>query len=247
MHTVRDEYFLTIGEIAEEYGRNGQDRLQALFNAFWRGCFEAFVRETESEEYPLMSRRTALKAWRDMDDHPGLEFATSPGEEIRVSDGSIVVDLFTRIVLPAEEVDWKRKELEITYGHLANLSVADISGAAEAGLKCQFLGAYELLAVLYDQGEPPPPFWLHWDSTRRPSRHEESKSFQHLSGSANWLSQELPNAAPTDVRQLDLLQEAKNRGLGEEQFNKLWRALAPDQLKEGGAGSVPSTADLPTF
>jgi hypothetical protein len=237
MHTVRDEYFLTIGEIAEEYGRNGHDRLQALFNALWRGSFKAFVRERESEEYPLMSRRTAIKLWRDMNDHPRLAFATSPREEIRESDGSIVVDPFIRIVLPAEEADWKCKELKIAYGQLANASVADINGEAEDGLKCQFLGAYELLAVLYDQGEPPPPFWMHWDANLRLSRRKESKSFQHLSGSANWLSQKLQNATATDVRRPGLLQEAKSRGLGEEQFNKLWRALAPDQFKKGGRRS----------
>ena len=53
MRTVRTEYFLTIGEIVEEYERNGSDVLPALFNAFWMARFEPYVREDRSA-YPRL-------------------------------------------------------------------------------------------------------------------------------------------------------------------------------------------------
>jgi hypothetical protein len=191
MRTVRTEYFLTIGEIAEEYERNGRVVRQALFNSFWRGSFEPCVREDRSA-YPLISRRTMLEAWRNLGDHPRLHFATSPEDEPKeLPDGSIIVDVSTRIVLPAQAADWKRKDLEAAYSQLANISISDISGEAQAGLKCQFLGAYELLAVCYGQGERPPPFWVHWDTTRRSSRVKTAESFQRQAAEANWLHQRL--------------------------------------------------------
>ena len=76
MRTVRTEYFLRIGEIAEEYKRNGRDVLPALFNAFWMGRFEPFAQEDRSA-YPLTSRRTLLEAWHDLGGHSGVHFATS--------------------------------------------------------------------------------------------------------------------------------------------------------------------------
>jgi len=234
MRTVRNEYFLTIGEIALEYERNGHDRLQALFNAFWRGTFEPYIREG-AQEYPLVRRRRMLENWHEIDDHPGLRFATSSeGQTEQLPDGTIDVELSTWIVLPAETADWKPKELQTAFDQLANVSISDISQVAETSLRCQFLGAYELLAACYELGVPPPPFWMHWDSTRRPSRKKASELFQRLSASANWLREELQNAAATDERRPDLLRKAKKCGLDEEQFNKLWAALAPAQLKEGG-------------
>ena len=90
MRTVREEYFLTIGEIAKEYKRNGRDVLQVLFNAFWMEHFEPFVREGHSQ-YPLASRRTMLEAWHADGDHDGLHFSTSPeGEPEKLPDGSIL-------------------------------------------------------------------------------------------------------------------------------------------------------------
>jgi hypothetical protein len=95
MRTVRNEYFLTIGEIALEYEHNGHDRLQALFNAFWQGAFEPYIREGE-QEYPLVSRRRMLENWHEIDDHPGLRFATSSeGPTEQLPDGTIDVELST--------------------------------------------------------------------------------------------------------------------------------------------------------
>src|SRR5262245_9302309 len=96
MRTVRDEYFLTIGQICEEYRRNGVDPeqvRQALLNAFWRGCFERFVRENGRSQFPLISRRSMLKAWVSIAEHPGLFFATlsEDGSEV-LQDGSYNVN-----------------------------------------------------------------------------------------------------------------------------------------------------------
>jgi hypothetical protein len=235
MRTVRKEYFLTIREIAEEYVRNGREVRQALFNAFWMGSFEPFVREGLTN-YPLMSRRAMLKAWHELGDHPGLHFATSPEEEAKEHpEGSIDVDLRTRIVLPAQAVDWKPRDFKAAYRQLANVSMSDISRYAKDGLMCQFLGAYELLAACYELGEPPPVFWEHWDTTRRPSQHKKSEFFQGQAESANWLHQRLLGAKASEVLQQDVRAEAQSdHGLGEEVFSKLWDAIAPDNLKKGG-------------
>ena len=157
------------------------------------------------------------------------------GSRKSFQNGSIIVDLRTWIVLPAQAADWKPNDLKIAYSQLANVSISEISPEAETGLKCQFVGAYELLAVCYEQGEPPPPFWLHWDTTRRSSRVKTAKFFLGRAETASWLHQRLLGAKPSDVRREDVLEEARSRfSLGEDQFNKLWRAFAPDQLKEGG-------------
>ena len=163
MRTVRTEYFLKIGEIAEEYKRNGRDVLPALFNAFWMGRFEPFAQEDRSA-YPLTSRRTLLEAWHDLGGHSGVHFATShEGAFEELPNGSVDVDVRHWIILPVQASEWTPNNLQTAYDQLASVSIADISDECIAGLKCQFLGAFELIAVCYELGEPAPPFWLSWD------------------------------------------------------------------------------------
>ena len=233
MRTVRTEYFLTIGEIAEEYKRNGSDVMPALFNAFWMGRFEPFVREDPA--YPLISRRTLLEAWRDLGDHPGVQFSTSlEGEFKELADGDVDVDLHQWIILPAQAAEWTSNDLLPAYDQLANVRISDISDQALTGLKCQFLGAYELLAVCYDLGEPPPAFWLHWDTTRKTSRPEKGRAFQAHARAALLLHQKLAGAQPLEVRREDVLEEAESHGLTEASFDKLWKVLAPYNLRKQG-------------
>jgi hypothetical protein len=102
MRTVRKEYFLTIGEIAEEYKRNGRDVLPALLNAFWMGRFEPFVREDRSP-YSLISRLALLEAWRDLGDHPSIHFSTSLEGEFEELPERVVVDVCTWIIYPLRQ------------------------------------------------------------------------------------------------------------------------------------------------
>jgi len=234
MRTVRTEYFLTIGEIAEEYRRNGRDVVPALFNAFWRGSFEPFVREDRSA-YPLISRRTLLEVWRDSGGHPGIHFATSlEGEFEELPDGSVVVDVRTWIILPAQAAEWTLNNLETAYHQLASASIPDISDEALDGLKCEYLGAFELIAVCYELGEPPPPFWLHWDPILRTSRKKDSNYLRKHAEGALWLHQRLAGAQPSEVCREDVLEEAKSKGLTEALFDKLWEVIAPDDLRDPG-------------
>jgi hypothetical protein len=244
MRTVREEHFLTIREIAEEYERNGHEVRAALLNAFWMGRFEPFVRLGPSK-YPLITRRSMLEAWHDLGDHPGLCFATSAEEASgKLPDDSFIVDTRTLIELPSQPADWKPNDLRVAYSQLATLSISDISGPAYAGLMCQFLGAYELLAVCYDQGEPPPPFWVHWDTTRRISERKKTEFFNRQAEKANWLEQRLHDVAASDVRREDVFAEARSdHGLSEGLFDKLWKAFAPDQLKRGGAARALKIAN----
>jgi hypothetical protein len=239
MRTVREEHFLTIREITEEYKRNGREVGDALFNAFWMGSFEPFVRLAPSK-YPLITRRLMLEAWHDLGDHPGLRFATSAEEASgKLPDGSIIVDTQTLIKLPPQPADWKPNDLRAAYSQLATLSISDISGRAYAGLMCQFLGAHELLAVCYEQGEPPPPFWVHWDTTRRISEGKKTEFFHRQAEKANWLAQRLHHVAASDVVRENVFAEARSdHGLREPLFDKLWKAIAPDQKKGGAARAL---------
>jgi len=250
MRTVRNEYFLTIGEIALEYEHNGHDRLQALFNAFWRGAFEPYIREGE-QEYPLVSRRRMLEIWHDINDHPGLRFATSSEGQIKqLPDGTIDVELSTWIVLPAEKADWKPKELRTAYGQLANVSISDISQVAETSLRCQFLGAFELLATCNELGEPPPPFWVHWDSTRRTSRKKFAHYFRKQAHAALWLHHKLTDIQPEEVSRAGIRDEAAtDHGLSGASFDKLWKSFAREELRKGGRrrGSKNGLSSNPLF
>jgi hypothetical protein len=235
MRSVRPEYFLTIGEIAMEYERNGHDRLHALFNAFWRGTFEPFIREG-AQEYPLVSRRRMLEIWHEIDDHPGLHFATSSEGQIeQLPDGTIDVEVSTRIVLPAETADWKPKELQTAYDQLANVSISDISEEAVTGLKCQFLGAYELLAACHELGEQPPPFWKNWDSTGKISRKDKAHFFREQARAAIWLREKLKDIPQAEVRRASIRSEAAtDHGLSGASFDKLWKPFASEELQKGG-------------
>src|SRR5262245_671288 len=118
MRTVREEYFLPIREIAEEYARNGREVRAALLNAFWMGNFEPFVR-LDPSKYPLSARRSMLEAWHDLDNHPGLRFVITAEVPGKLPDGTIIVDTRTLIELPQQPTDWKPNHLKAAYSQLA--------------------------------------------------------------------------------------------------------------------------------
>jgi hypothetical protein len=137
--------------------------------------------------------------------------------------------------LPAQAADWTPDNLQTAYGRLASVSVADISDECIAGLKCQFLGAFELIAACYELGEPPPPFWLNWDPISRPSRKKHSNRLRAHAKGALWLHQQLTGAQSSEVRRQDVLEEAKSsHDLTEALFDQLWHVFAPDNLRKKG-------------
>jgi hypothetical protein len=101
------------------------------------------------------------------------------------------------------------------------------------------LGAFELLAVCYELGEPPPPFWSNWDPKLRSSRKKDSNYLRAHAEGALWLHEKLAGAEQSDVRRENVLEEAKKHGLTEASFDKLWKVIAPGNLRKGGnrAGS----------
>jgi hypothetical protein len=98
----------------------------------------------------------------------------------------VVVDVRTWIILPAQAADWTPNNLQTAYNQLANVSIADISDEGVDGLKCQFLGAFALLAICYELGEPPPPFWLNGDPILRTSRKNNSNYLRAYADGTLW-------------------------------------------------------------
>jgi hypothetical protein len=94
------------------YGRCGFDRERAwrwLNNMYWREEFEPYTRSTISD-HPMTPRREMLAAWRD-GDHPRIHFASSEVPIERRDDGTIIVELSKRIVLPEQTDEWNEQHL----------------------------------------------------------------------------------------------------------------------------------------
>jgi hypothetical protein len=154
-----DDYWLFMGRIVEMYGRCGFDRERAwrwLNNMYWRGQFEPYARSTISD-YPMIPRRQMLAVWRECD-HPGIRFCCKEIPVYEYDDGAIKVDLFKDIVLPDQTDAWTEQHCNVAYKILAHVDQSDIEPVCLAGLMCQFVGSYELLAICHEGRLDPPPF-----------------------------------------------------------------------------------------
>lgn len=239
MRTVRDEYFLTLGEIADEYGRNGHEPgqiRQQLLNAFWRGLFESSVRD-QSSRHPLISRSSALEALFRHDDHPGFYFyyglVDKAAEE---GEGIDFVDSRRSIALPAKPRDWTKHDRERAYLELSSIDILDVNASAYAALMIQFLGAYELLAVCHQLCVPAPPFWLDWDARAKSSQPKAARDFHRLAKAARYIALATETTTPTELRKDKVFDDARRLvgPIGEHTLAKVWKAVAPEGAKKGG-------------
>jgi len=99
-------------------------------------------------------------------------------------------------------------------------------------------------------GEPPPPFWVHWDSTRRTSRKKFAHYFRKQAHAALWLHHKLTDIQPEEVSRAGIRDEAAtDHGLSGASFDKLWKSFAREELRKGGRrrGSKNGLSSNPLF
>jgi hypothetical protein len=232
-YTVREEYWLPLGAVADEWVRNGANEevvRQSLWNWYWCGLFEDFYREAPSP-YPMTPRREMLIAISKIPGHPGIVFAESDNGDEELEDGTVLVDLRTWIALPEDPADSTSAQLKKAYAALANVSMAAIELSALAGLMCQFVGAYELLAVCEKLGIEVPPFWHHWAPARK-----KTGVLQQLALLANWLHHETLAIGHVKLTKDELFEQATEKfpGLKRNRFNTVWEVMASPEMQKGG-------------
>jgi hypothetical protein len=222
-----DDYWLFMDRIVEMYGRCGFDRERAwrwLNNMYWRGEFEPYARSTISY-YPMIPRRQMLAVWRECD-HPGMRFCCNEIPVYQYDDGAIRVDLFKDIVLPEQTDAWTEQHCNDAYKILAHVDQSDIEPVCLAGLMCQFVGSYELLAICREEGLDPPPFWR---SFKPPPKGTNYQRFAQL---ASWFNTKI--SAGERVTNPQLIAEAESQfSIVGSAVDAVW-SFAPKEWRKRG-------------
>ena len=234
----RAEYYLSIGELAEEYALAGEDAGQfvnAILNAFWQGMLDDYTRLATGVR-PLIDRRRMLAAMmHDGGDHPTIVFSDEPSPDEVLEDGSIVVDIRTEVILAQNTSTWTDNAVERACRQMQSKTIWDLSSDSRVGFKCQFIGAYELLCVCLKLGAAPPEFWKHWLGGQAAATRGSIERLHRQAQFANWLSIEL-HKEPCWGRTKESLREAAKNDfeIGRVIFNSVWRQIAPLAVKKGG-------------
>ena len=219
-----DDYWLPLYRIAELYNQCGINRRRVrrwLHNEYWRGGFDLFAR-LSSPGYPMMPRREILPVWRDHV-HPGILFIPNEIPIKPRDDGSIIVDRYPRIVLPEETDNWTDHQREDAYKSLAQVDLGNVNLICSAGLMCQYIGGYELVAICTKLGVAPPPFWRRFWPRRKGDAHK-------LAQVASWFHSRIE--AHERVTREQLRAEAEKYSL--RSVDKIWDEFAPNGWKSRG-------------
>jgi hypothetical protein len=236
MSYPRVEQALTIEEITREWARllrkPRREIFDQLIKAFWRGDLEPLLADAANNP----ARDRMLRILRIHSSHRLIVICADakdiPSQLEELSDGGLIVDLATYLVLPPSPRNWDDAVLTAAFRQLSEIGADSYGDEFLIYLRDQEIERTAFARYCDRYQYPRPKFWFG-PGSQRVSRASDETACRR------WL-QKLGEGEKTQGKG-GYFADAKRRWpeLSEAAFKRAWSAGVPDNWKEAGARKGP--------